>query len=468
MSNIAIIIGISIYNHAEDLPACKNDADNMEQLLQATGKYRILRLDQEITKSYLIDQIDSYIKSVDDQIDEILFYFSGHGCQDNTGLHYILKDTEIEKINTTSFNNNELDDLVREYNPQLFVKIIDACQSGFHYIKSVDLDDELNERNMLPIKSNKAFANCIFMSSSRSNESSIATSECSLFTKAFILSVLDGGISSDVVRYSDIQNYITDVFKTNKYAQTPYFTWQCDGRAIFTYITEQLKTLASTWLRVSAEIQDKKEEMEVKLDKFLNAYRMEEEVKNIVDKIRVVLKQENLPLSWVDKYYDIDLENQPKYDFKEDTDIVNFLYERADKENLYIEFETERVKKESALGIPLFGYETIPVRFSILAQSLPSSLRMDLLPKNEGLPRYEIELVFIYCDTGMYIFQGVKQFIFKGWNKYVLGDKKKYSYKRLEYAKFEEKDWRDFVHKQLEDSAKFVEESLDSFISRVS
>lgn len=30
MSNIAIIIGISIYNHAEDLPACKNDADNVE------------------------------------------------------------------------------------------------------------------------------------------------------------------------------------------------------------------------------------------------------------------------------------------------------------------------------------------------------------------------------------------------------------------------------------------------------
>ena len=93
---------------------------------------------------------------------------------------------------------------------------------------------------------------------------------------------------------------------------------------------------------------------------------------------------------------------------------------------------------------------------------------MDLLPKNEGLPRYEIELVFIYCDTGMYIFQGAKQFVFKGWNQYVLRDKKKYSYKRLEYAKFEEKDWRDFIHNQLEDSAKFVEESLDSFISRVS
>lgn len=467
MSNIAIVMGISIYDYAEDLPACKNDADSVEQLLQATGKYHILRLDQELIKPYLIDQIDNFIKSVDDQIDEILFYFSGHGCQDDTGLHYILKNTEMEKINTTSFNNNELDDLVREYNPQLFVKIIDACQSGFHYIKSVDFEENLDEGSILQIKSNKAFENCIFMSSSRSDQSSIATDECSLFTKAFISSVLDG-TSSDVVRYSDIQNYLTDVFKTNKYAQIPYFTLQCDGRAVFTYITEQLKKLADTWLKTSAEIQDIKEEMEVKLDKFLNAYRVEEEVKDIVDKIMAVLKQENLQLSWMNKYYDIDLENKPKYDFKEDTDIVNFLYERAEKENLYIEFETERVKKESALGIPLFGYETIPVRFSILAQSLPSSIRMDLLPKNEGLPRYEIELVFIYCDTGMYIFQGAKQFVFKGWNQYVLRDKKKYSYKRLEYAKFEEKDWRDFIHNQLEDSAKFVEESLDSFISRVS
>lgn len=181
MSNIAIVMGISIYDYAEDLPACKNDADSVEQLLQATGKYHILRLDQELIKPYLIDQIDNFIKSVDDQIDEILFYFSGHGCQDDTGLHYILKNTEMEKINTTSFNNNELDDLVREYNPQLFVKIIDACQSGFHYIKSVDFEENLDEGSILQIKSNKAFENCIFMSSSRSDQSSIATDECSLF-----------------------------------------------------------------------------------------------------------------------------------------------------------------------------------------------------------------------------------------------------------------------------------------------
>lgn len=127
----------------------------------------------------------------------------------------------------------------------------------------------------------------------------------------------------------------------------------------------------------------------------------------------------------MNKYYDVNLESTPKFDFQDDVDIVNFLYERADKENLYIEFETERVKKENAFGIPMFGYETIPVRFSILAQSLLSNIRIDLLPNNEGLPCYEIELVFVYSDTGMYIFQGAKQFVFKGWNQYVLGDKKK-------------------------------------------
>lgn len=463
MSNVAILLGVSVYEDAKDLPACKNDVESMYQLLQATGKYSILKLPQDITKSNLIDRIDDFLRSTDEQLGEILFYFSGHGCRDDTDLHYILKNSEMGKINTTSLNNTELDDLIREYDPQLFVKVIDASQSGFHYIKAIDSD----KNNSLHIKDNKAFANCIFMSSSRSNESSMATDKCSLFTKAFISAVLDG-TSTDIIRYSDIQNYITDVFKADRYAQTPFFTLQCDGRASFTKVTDQLKALANTWLQKVENDLEIKVETEIKLDKFLNAYRAEEKVKDIVDKIKDVLGQEKLPLSWLEKYYDINLLSTPqKDDFKEDVDIVNYLYERADKENLYVEFETKTVEKENVFGIPMFGYKTIPYRFSIVAKSLPANIRIDLLPKNKALPRYEIELVFIYSDTGMYIFQGAKQFIRKGWDKYVLGDKKKYSCKRLEYLKFDEEDWREFVHQQFENSVRFVEASLDDFVGYV-
>lgn len=90
MSNIAILLGVSVYEDAKDLPACKNDVESMYQLLQATGKYSILKLSQDITKSTLIDKIDDFLKSTDEQLGEILFYFSGHGCQDDTDLHYIL------------------------------------------------------------------------------------------------------------------------------------------------------------------------------------------------------------------------------------------------------------------------------------------------------------------------------------------------------------------------------------------
>lgn len=66
MCNIAIVLGVVLYEHAEDLPVCKNDADSMYQLLQATGKYRVLKVSQEITKSHLIEKIDDFNKSEDE------------------------------------------------------------------------------------------------------------------------------------------------------------------------------------------------------------------------------------------------------------------------------------------------------------------------------------------------------------------------------------------------------------------
>ena len=185
----------------------------------------------------------------------------------------------------------------------------------------------------------------------------------------------------------------------------------------------------------------------------------------MIEKIKVILQEENLPLTWLDKYYDISLGSLNNHDYEEDSGIVKFLYERRQKENLYVEIETERVRKESYLNIPLWGYETVPVRFTTMVHSLPTNITLNLLPKNEGLPKYEIDLVFVYSDTGMYVFQGARQLICKGWNEFVEGDKKKYTYCWFEYGKFEQSDWKEYVQKRFEESAEFVEKSLNEFVS---
>ena len=458
MRNLAIILGVSVYDHAHNLPACNRDANKMFQLLQATEKYRILQLDEGLSKNQIIERLEEFFKTNAEEtiIGEVLFYFSGHGCQDENDLHFILKNTEPEKINATSLNNKEIDDLVRQHNPRLFVKIIDACQSGLTYIKALD--------EKIGFSMKKTFENCIFMSSSKRDEPSVANENCSFFTKAFIEAVFDG-TKADVIRYSDIQNYITDEFSTDKYRQTPIFNLQGDGRAVFANTTLSLKHMAENYNGKEVMLLEPESELERNLDHFLGAYRSEAAVKEIIEKVKVILQEENLPLTWLDKYYDISLGSLNNHDYEEDSGIVKFLYERRQKENLYVEIETERVRKESYLNIPLLGYETVPVRFTTMVHSLPTNITLNLLPKNEGLPKYEIDLVFVYSDTGMYVFQGARQLICKGWNEFVEGDKKKYTYCWFEYGKFEQSDWKEYVQKRFEESAEFVEKSLNEFVS---
>ena len=326
-------------------------------------------------------------------------------------------------------------------------------------------NDAFEEKNFLDIRTEKAFENCIFMSSSKRDEPSEATQESSLFTDVFISAVLDG-TKADVIRYSDIQNFITDEFIAKKYGQTPYFNLQCDGRAIFANTTAALKKLANEQIENEAVLPESRSELEANLDSFLNAYRTEEAVKEIVEKVREILTDEKLPLPWIDKYYDVNIGNRVKREFEEDNGIVKFLYGRCEKENLYVEFETERVRQENAFNMPFIGYKTVPVRFTSLVHTLPSYITISLLPKKDGLPKYQIDFVFVYSDTGMYVFHGVRQHICKGWSEFVVGDKKSYTYRWLEYAQFDKEDWKTYVQKRLEESTEFVEKSLNDYVVR--
>lgn len=468
MRNLAIIIGVSQYINAQDLPACKYDAENMYELLQATEKYQILLLDENLTKSQMMEQMENFIGSddMDGDIDELFFYFSGHGVHDEAGLHFVLKDTEPERINATSLNNIELDELVRDYNPKLFVKIMDACQSGLSYIKSVaQQNDMVEEQNLLDFRIEKKLDNCIFMSSSKRNEASIATPTCSLFTKAFISAVLDT-LDTGVVRYTDIQNYITDVFVAQKNGQTPYFNLQGDGRSVFTHVTEALKNLAKKYAADEDKEAQAENSLSVSIDRFLSFYRSDEDVKKIVHELKNIISEEVTVLDDFEKYYTIQIINPVERDFQEDKGIVNFLYKRRHEENLYVEFETERVRKENYFNIPMWGYDTCPVSFSSMTYSLPSSVAIQMNPKKDGLPKYEISIVFIYSDVGMYVFFGVNQRIYKGWKEYVIGERKKYSYRELKYAEFDSEEWKEFFQKRLEEGRQFIEKTLGEFVAR--
>ncbi|MEH1905513.1 MAG: caspase family protein, partial [Nostoc sp.] len=140
--NIAIVIGISNYfNYSEgqEIIAPQKDASRIDKLLKATQKYQnILYITENTTATSVKDQIRSFLQSYDKQeieIEEVFYYFSGHGILEDQEFYMLCSDYDKSKKNTTTLQNSEIDSFIRVLEPKLTVKIIDACFSGYRYLK---------------------------------------------------------------------------------------------------------------------------------------------------------------------------------------------------------------------------------------------------------------------------------------------------------------------------------------------
>ena len=224
--NIAIILGISEYSNAKKLEGCKVDVDCIRTLLDATGKYdEILQMDGKVDAVEINKKLPEFIKKYKSEvIDEVFFYYSGHGSVIGDVFAYIASDYNPSKPNMTSLNNNDVDGLLKSLNANLVVKIIDACHSGTQYIKDIDLIPKY-------INMNKGeFANCYFMFSSRNDQTSIGTRLLSVFTRSFIQAIKSCPVGD--IKYDSIAKNIADDFITNP-TQKPQFVTQADLTEVF-------------------------------------------------------------------------------------------------------------------------------------------------------------------------------------------------------------------------------------------
>jgi hypothetical protein len=238
--NIAILIGISEYtNGIQVLPGSKNDVIQFENLIKNTKKYDdILTISENTESSKVKDKLTSFINDRKGKnIEEVLFYFSGHGDFVNDEFYYILSDFNFDKRTQTSLQNSELDNLIKSLSPRLVIKVVDACHSGVNYIKDIKALDTY-------IKStSNQFNNCYFLYSSLNSQSSFQNDNFSFFTLSFLNSVK--AFKETDVRYKDIIDYISDEFSSFP-EQTPFFVTQADFTELFCTKNEQLnKFLAS-------------------------------------------------------------------------------------------------------------------------------------------------------------------------------------------------------------------------------
>ncbi|OAJ47771.1 caspase family protein [Pseudomonas marginalis] len=225
--NVAILLGVTDYIDAHNqLPACKNDIEVMAEVLEATRKFNDIFVvpseNGQALKALLAEHI---AKFKGQEIDELFFYFTGHGDFRNDEFRFLLRDYSIARPAQTSLSNDELDNFLRSLSPKVVIKVVDACHSGMPYIK-----DGGSFAEYMKAATEATFDKCYFLFSSQSDQASWASRNISDFTKILAESVAESAVDS--IRYKDILDYISDAFIADP-KQRPMFVVQGDFTEVF-------------------------------------------------------------------------------------------------------------------------------------------------------------------------------------------------------------------------------------------
>lgn len=231
--NIGIVIGVSEYHQATSLPGCLLDANSIKQLLELSNKFdEILFIADQTDSKNVKAKLTSFVKKFEDEnIEEIFFYFSGHGLFDENEFYYVLTDYSEDRTRQTSVENSELDNLLRSLSANLVIKVVDACQAGTRYVKDPEPFRKYLQRT------EKVFDKCYFFYSSQSNQSSYQSNFISDFTLGFLKAFIDR--PKQEVRYKDIMDSLSDEFLVNP-KQTPFFVVQGTYTETFGFISEDI------------------------------------------------------------------------------------------------------------------------------------------------------------------------------------------------------------------------------------
>ena len=218
--NLAIIVGITDYRDAKmHLPACEKDVAVMQSLLRMGEKFdEIITIPSNDAQSLKSNIASSIQRFQNDDIDHLLFYFTGHGEFFDDDCNYLLRDFDESRLAQTSFSNSELDGMLKSLSPAILIKVVDACYSGMPYIK-----DGSDFSDYIASSSRGLFPKYYFMFSSESDQKSYAEANGSDFTKAFAKSVVE--CPSNSVRYKDVIDFLSDSF-SGRHRQKPYFVTQ--------------------------------------------------------------------------------------------------------------------------------------------------------------------------------------------------------------------------------------------------
>lgn len=197
----ALLVGVEKYQNGDRLPGITKDINRMKNLLESRGFHVHILLNQNATLSKVVHTLQSYRHLTAN--DSFFFYTSSHGTQvsDNNGDEkdgldeaYVLYDINDNISNEQGLLiDDQLDNLLAQI-PAKKVMVADTCHSGTMY-KSFSRDAKSKS---VHIASNFKFINkssvlgsiqkpknLVVFGAAEDQQTSVATSQGSLFTEAF-------------------------------------------------------------------------------------------------------------------------------------------------------------------------------------------------------------------------------------------------------------------------------------------
>ncbi|MEK5205351.1 caspase family protein [Bacillus sp. FSL R10-2789] len=434
---VAILVGVSEYNSLKNLDACLRDVEVMHELLKQTNEYSdILFIKENVNSNQVKDQIIEFVKKYEgpeEEIDQVFFYFTGHGKTQSSDVHFLLSDYEATKLNSTSLQNSEVDSYLRLLSPKLAVKVIDACYSGATYIK--DDDEQLVEKTLRVSAKTRELKDCYFMFSSQDNEPSHAQ-RLSYFTESFVESVLEQK-DGTTIRFKNITDSISDTFSSiYKDEQTPKFVNQAKLTEEFCTVTTKLKEQVAIKLEevgaiTSGAVVEEKTEVTLidMVQKEAEDYCTEfSEIISAVDIIGQLAEGYTLPDDIVN-IYDLAVNKGhinggiPVSTIGRYKSVLELLDEKQNDYFVNVIYAEEEEEAQGTLATAFFPYmrkkKKKPIDLEILSGDIPFDyISIEFKAKYPSLKSYKCTLLVFVSRMNLLIMHSVAPYKEIAWNQF--------------------------------------------------
>lgn len=423
MSNVGILLGNVTYQSLNKLDCCREDVAAMEALLAATGKYEVLRSLVDSEADAMKAAIRETLAAVA-EVDEVLFYFSGHGVQRKSEFYFCATNFDGSRPNETGLSTSELHTLLRSCNPKLVVKVIDACNSGTSLIKA--------EESVFRIQKGE-LGDFIQIASCLDSQGSLTSHPLSQFTQSFCQAALrkvDGS-----VYYTDVINSLRDDYIGDEY-QTPHFVSQGTGREVFVEDASRLSSFRDRFEKQWVEIEDSTElvpaaddsveQRQTMLTLISNAeekFGTQDEAKEFISDLFDGIIERVGSTEFTD-FFDVKIDEHSN--FREDAVkpfIVRCLARERRPDN-FVEASVGRLKKrrpiwESSMVSAMLGDEYLEHLDLELNCPMPRiQLKVLFVPKFGSLNQLSLIMTCAPSLNSCYIFEVVREHLRTGWSSF--------------------------------------------------